>query len=261
MDKNTIDRLSYIENSGIKTCEFYTNFIGANEATIKSIFALKKIKYMEISIYGHDLESFCNITGRGKEQYGRLVKNLRTLVSLYYQKPSGLNICLSMRTYRSFRFNDGSQNELLENIEKLRQAGVQIGLSSQVDNWGGDIAESDVADIEMDLIDGRYTYKKGPCSLPFDSIQVTAEGIVNACACRDPRGSLFLGDLKLTPLNLIHTPDNEKWIKIIREQEVGKFNEACSSCGFYQSIYDERHAINTEFMTKNDYIVRARNFK
>jgi len=261
MDKNAIERLRYIENSVIKTYQFYTNFIGANNVAIKSLFALKKISYLEVSIYGHDFESFCNITGRGKEQYDRLVENLTTLESLFSQKPPGLNICLSIRTYRSFQFNKGSQNELLEIIEKLRQAGVQIGLSSQVDNWGGDIGESDVADIEMDLIDGKHLYKKGPCGLPFDSVQITAEGKVNACACRDPRGSLLLGDLNLTSLSSIHTPDNEKWIGIVRDHEIGNFNDVCASCGFYQSIYDERRVVDTEFMTKNDYIDQARDLE
>jgi len=268
IDKNIIERLLYIENSSIKTYQFYTNFIGANETIIKSLFTLKKLSYVEVSIYGHDFESFCNITRKGKEQYSRLVENLTTLESLLPKKSKGLNIHLGIRTYRSFQFNKNSQSELLEKIENLRRAGVQIGLSSQVDNWGGEIGETDIAGIEMDLVDGGQLYKKGPCGLPFDSVQITAEGMVNACACRDPRGSLLLGDLNATSLAAIHSPHNEKWMGIINDHESGQFKGACSSCGFYQSIYDERRSFgyshidpDNNFMAKSDYLDLARGLK
>ena len=120
----------------------------------------------------------------------------------------------------------------------------------------------------MNLVEGGQLYKKGPCGLPFDSVQITAEGKVNACACRDPRGSLLLGDLNATSLSAIHSPHNEKWMGIINDHESGQFNGACSSCGFYQSIYDERRSIgnshidpDNNFMAKSDYLNLARGLK
>ncbi|MBC8269336.1 MAG: SPASM domain-containing protein [Rhodospirillaceae bacterium] len=253
MDKNIIKRMQYIEASAIETHLFYTNLIGANKASIESLFAMKKLSFMEISVYGHDLDSFRNITGRGEEQYRRLIDNLAILESLYPLKSPDLNIVIGIRTYRSFQFGKNPNNGLLEKIEILRKAGVKVGLSCQIDNWGGDITQSDIADIEMDLSDGKNLYRKGPCGLPFDSIQITATGKVNACACRDPRGSLMLGDISNSPLADILSSKNEKWMKIISDHESGHFNEVCSSCGFYRSIYDERRVTNDGFMTKQDF--------
>ena len=254
MDKNIFSRMRYIENSTIKNHSFYTNFIGADETAVTSIFSMRKLNYLEISVYGHDFDSFCNITGRGREQYRRLIENLTVLEAQYSEKPPGLNIVIGLRTYRSFRFGDHVTNELLEIIDSLRNVGVFVGLSSEVDNWGGAIDESDISSIEMDLMDGRFVYNKGPCGLPFDSIQITAAGKVNACACRDPLGSLVIGDINMTPLASILSADNEKWNQIILNHEKGDFNDVCLSCGFYQSIYDERRASDTCSLNKESYL-------
>jgi hypothetical protein len=259
MDKNIISRMSYIENSAIKSHLFYTNFIAADEPEIAALLAMTKLRYLEISVYGHDLESFCNITGRGEAQYRRLIGNLAILERRFDEKPDQLKISVSLRTYRSFSFEGHPGNDLLDIIGKLRIAGVTVGLSSRVDNWGGDVTEDDVAGIEMDMTDGSDLYRKGPCGLPFDSVQVTATGNVNACACRDPRGTLTLGDIGSTPLAEILSPQNPKWSKIIDDHESGRFNDVCGSCGFYQSIHDERRAKGADagpMMSKKEYISR-----
>ncbi|MBT5051390.1 MAG: hypothetical protein HOM58_23045, partial [Rhodospirillaceae bacterium] len=73
MDKKFVERLQYIENSSIEIIEFYTNFIGADEAAIASLLSLKKVSLMEISVYGHDADSFQSVTRRGTKQFDRLV--------------------------------------------------------------------------------------------------------------------------------------------------------------------------------------------
>ncbi len=253
MDKDFVDRLRLVDASRVRNHVFYTNFIGADKDAIEAVLALDKLGYMEISVYGHDLESFRNITGRERVQYERLVKNLQTLIELYPTKPEQLDFVIGIRTYRSFDFETHPRNDLLDAIDRLKLLGVPVGRSSYVDNWGGDVTAEDVADIEMDLTDGRALYKNGPCSLPFDSIQITATGEVNACACRDPRGSLTIGDLNTTPLSEILSPANRRWMNIIESHERGAFNEVCRQCGFYQSIYDERRHDYGEMLTKQDY--------
>lgn len=257
MDKNILSRMAYIERSAIRSHVFYTNFIGADEPAIVALLAMKKLRYMEISAYGHDLESFCKITGRGEAQYRRLVENLTVLDRLYSRKPDHLRIVVAIRTYRSFSLDRDPGNDLLDIIRRLKLAGVEIGVSSRADNWGGDVTPDDIADIEMDLTEGRHLYRKGPCGLPFDSVQVTATGQVNACACRDPRGTLTIGDLRSEPLSDILSSGNGKWSKIVEDHESGRFNDVCASCGFYQSIHDERRANGPDgaaMIGKDDYI-------
>lgn len=259
MDKNFISRLAYIENSAIKSHLFYTNFIAVDEASIASVLEMKKLRYLEISVYGHDLDSFRNITGRGEPQYRRLVENLTTLERRFAEKQDQLQIVINMRVYRSFSLVSHPRNELLDIIRQLREAGVTVGVGSQVDNWGGDVTEDDIADIQMDMTYGKNLYRKGPCGLPFDSVQVTATGSVNACACRDPRGTLTLGEIGKMPLAEILSPRNPKWTKIIEDHENGRFNDICAACGFYQSIHDERRAKGPDgagMISKEDYISR-----
>ncbi len=258
LDKNFVSRLQYIDASAIKSTAFYTNFIGANADIIRDLFALRKLRFMEISVYGHDLESFRAITGRDEIQYERLLANLRALKSVYPSKPDLLEIVLSFRTYRSVDPLRAKDSELLVLADELKRLGVSVGHSSRVDNWGGAITKDDVADIEMDLTDGKRMYKRGPCALPFDSIQVTATGEVNACACRDPKGTLNIGNLNDQPLDRIISPDNDVWTHIIDEHESGRFNEVCKACGFYQSIYDpRRYPDDVELVTKDEFFRRA----
>ena len=256
MDKNIIRRMEYIENSAIRFQEFYTNFIGADDKAIKALLAMKKLRYMEISVYGHDPDSFCNITAKDKAQYERLIANLTTLKRCFSRVRDGLRIVIGLRTYRSFCFNAEPGNDLLDIIEQLRLVGVEVGRSSQVDNWGGDVTSTDIADIEMDLTDGRYLYRKGACTRPFDSVQITAEGKVNACACRDPRGLLALGSAKSQTLPEILSTDNKKWTTIIDDHDAGHFNSVCGACGFYESIYDHRPTSDCQaedVMTREEY--------
>ena len=261
MDKNIIQRMEYIENSTIEFHEFYTNFIGADEAAIKSLMAMKKLRYMEISVYGHDLDSFQNITRRGSAQYDRLVANLRTLSLRLADTRSNPRIGIGIRTYRSFRIGEANKNDLLDAIEALRGRGAIVEVSSLVDNWGGDVTKADIADIEMDLTEGRYIFRKGPCARPFDSVQITAEGKVNACACRDPRGLLTLGSVKSQPLDEILSIENRKWTAIIDDHHAGRFNSVCEACGFYQSIYDHRPTLGCaadEEMIREEYFSALR---
>ena len=257
MDKHFIDRLRYVEQSAIETFEFYTNFIAADETSIAALLSMPKLAAMEVSIYGHDLDSFHNITRRGDTQYRRLIDNLRTLERLWPARRDGGEIVVGLRTYRSFRLDTAEPSELVDVIRRLQSLGAKIGVSSRVDNWAGDITRADIADIDMTLTDGRYRYKKGPCGLPFDSVQITADGRVNACACRDPQGSLTLGDARDSPLADILSADNDKWTQIIADHDAGRFNSVCASCGFYQSIHDERRTRDPDragLMTKEAYL-------
>jgi MoaA/NifB/PqqE/SkfB family radical SAM enzyme len=257
MDKMFVERLRYIEQSPIETYEFYTNFIGADEITIAALLTMRKLVSMEISVYGHDLDSFKNITRRGNTQYRRLIDNLNALERLWPAKRHGVRIVISMRTYRSFSPGVTDGGELFDAIHRLQQLGAEFGRSSRVDNWGGDVTRGDIADIDMTLTDGRYIYKKGACGLPFDSVQITADGRVNACACRDPSGSLTLGDIHSSPLANILSVENDKWMQIIADHESGRFNSVCASCGFYRSIHDERRTRDpdgADLMTREAYL-------
>ena len=257
VDKAFMARLRYLEASPIPSYGFYTNFIGADPSDIGALIAMRKLTFLEISVYGHDPESFRNITARGEAQYRRLVDNLRTLAGHLAERSRDLRLVVNLRTYKTFSLADHPRNDLLDALDALARDGIDIGVSSTVDSWGGAITHTDVAAIGMDMVDGLKLYKHGACALPFDSIQITAAGAVNACACRDPAGSLNLGSLDDGPLTAILSTANEKWRSIVADHDKGRFNSVCAACGFYKSIHDERHAGDDACISRDAYMAIA----
>jgi len=63
---------------------------------------------------------------------------------------------------------------------------------------------------------------------------------VNACACRDVDATLRIGDAKKERLADIISARNAEYMRIIDEQQVGKFRPVCAGCDFYKSIYHQR---------------------
>ena len=173
-------------------------------------------------------------------QFHRLLANLDTLAQQLRNRERNFPLAITIRTGRKFQPDRDFDPALRDRVAALRTLAIVEGTSSEVDNWGGLISDDDVNDLEMDLIDGHFLYKKGACSLPFDTIQVTAAGHVNACACLDPKGSLFLGDLSKRSLSEILGYGNPAWRQLIENQMNGTFEGACEKCSFYNSIYDSR---------------------
>ena len=83
MDKGLIDKLKILEsNDLVEDCYFYTNFIPCSESQIESLFSIKKLFLLAISIYGNDEESFCKFTKGNPVAYKRLISNLNFLGDL-----------------------------------------------------------------------------------------------------------------------------------------------------------------------------------
>jgi radical SAM protein with 4Fe4S-binding SPASM domain len=242
MDKDLKSKLRYLEeNDGVDGIVFYTNFIGANQGLVDYITSLTKIAKMEISIYGHDLRSFCAVSGKGAAQYRRLVGNLSHLADAVPGTQLGEALTISMSTYGSFSFPGKGDSDLCRVLETfVDKTGTEISMRRDYDSWGGLISKGDVRELDINLIDGRHLYKSGPCRLVFGYVQIVADGRVNACACRDVGGSLMIGDLEAQPLREILSNRNPAYMRVIEEQEAGRFQESCQQCTFYQSIYDAR---------------------
>jgi hypothetical protein len=66
-----------------------------------------------------------------------------------------------------------------------------------------------------------------------------ATGVVNACCCRDVDATLRIGDLREKPLAEIVSAANPEYIRIIEEQQQGRFRPVCRSCDYYRSIYHQ----------------------
>jgi sulfatase maturation enzyme AslB (radical SAM superfamily) len=238
MDRTLMRKLVFLEeHPDVASYEFFTNFTIPKVETVKRLADLKKLRHLTISVYGHDLESFVAISGGTPMLYQRLLTNLETLLAL---APSvSFDIAIGLRSTRK-RAKHAS-NELMQMVERYRAAGHEIWLSPGVyNNWGGYITGSDVAGLDMQINSTEGAYKYGACEKLFDSVQVLANGVVNACACRDVDATLRIGNVNSQKLADIVSPDNPQYMAIIEQQQRGEFGTICKSCDFYKSIYHHR---------------------
>jgi MoaA/NifB/PqqE/SkfB family radical SAM enzyme len=241
MDRTILDKLRLLDamadGPGII---LYTNLIGASAEQLGEILALARLKMFQVSIYGHDFETFRRITGRGEVQFRRLLANLETMAGLVGQGavPKALSICV--RTGRQYRLDRETAGELHVLLRRLTGLGIPVSVQSSLDDWGGLVKESDLDGLDMPLIRGSLIPKNGACIEPFYNIQILADGRVNACACRSVGDDLIIGDLRKDGLKTILSDRNPAYTGLIERQQNGHFPGSCKGCSFYRSIYDRR---------------------
>ena len=68
--------------------------------------------------------------------------------------------------------------------------------------------------------------KYGSCSLIYSRMTIGANGLVNACACRDANFTLRLGKVENEKLKDIISLKNEKYKDLIERQEKNDFDDA-----------------------------------
>jgi MoaA/NifB/PqqE/SkfB family radical SAM enzyme len=238
MDRTLMRKLAFLEeHAEVESYETFTNFTIPKVETVKRLSELKKLRHLTISVYGHDRESFVAISGGTPMLYQRLLTNLETLLALAPDVCFG--IAIGLRSTRKRQKH--AQSELMRIVERYRAAGHEIWLSPGVyNNWGGYITGADVAGLDMQINSTEGAYKFGACEKLFDSVQVLASGVVNACACRDVDATLQIGNTHSQKLSEIVSADNPRYMAIIEQQQRGEFGAICRSCDFYKSIYHHR---------------------
>jgi MoaA/NifB/PqqE/SkfB family radical SAM enzyme len=245
MDRHIFNKLQMLDdNPQVQDYGFFTNFSIPDTDDIERLFQLKKLYFVIISIYGHDLESFRAITQSTEKVYHRLVSNLNALHQRLGDNRFGVEIGL-----RSTRDQPRKPNsDLLQALQRFKQAGIKIRTARVYNNWGGFVTEDDVKGLAIDVTGTEDTYKNGPCAMLFAGVQVRATGIVNACACRDVNTVLKIGDVNERPLREIISTQNADYMNLIDEQMRGEFRPVCRSCDFYKSIF---HLSARQFRRRN----------
>tara|TARA_Y100000590_G_scaffold467795_1_gene648022 strand:+ start:16474 stop:17541 length:1068 start_codon:yes stop_codon:yes gene_type:complete len=251
MDKEVFTKFEYLDQKkNLEGYYFYTNFIPLNNDKITKIFNLNKLKNFGISIYGYDKDSYQSFSGGAESSYYKLINNLNFFYEcLLQRKNRDLPIEISQRAKKNFNLNN-SNSELSEVLKKILSIkNVEYSRNSEFNNWGGIIKEEDVKELNIKLNDTQKK-KIGSCSLIYSRMLVGANGLVNACACRDANFTLAIGDLKVNKLHEIINLKNSKYKDLIMRQEQNDFPSVCKSCDFYKSIYQD-----------NDFIWSFRNKK
>jgi sulfatase maturation enzyme AslB (radical SAM superfamily) len=237
MDKHLFDKLIFLD-ANPKVCgyHFFTNLTIPSREQLMQLQQLKKLERLTISVYGHDEKSFLAITRTNAKIYQRLVTNLQTV--LLHVGRWHFPISIGFRS--TFDVPARDESELMNLLTGFRKAGVGVHSSHGIyNNWGGHISQSDVPDLNLYIIPTKGPRKSGACVKLFDAVQIMATGIVNACCCRDVDATLRIGDLREKPLAEIISSTNPEYIRIIEEQQEGKFQPVCKSCDYYRSIYHQ----------------------
>jgi MoaA/NifB/PqqE/SkfB family radical SAM enzyme len=230
-------------HEGIRSFLFYSNFILPDADAVRALGALKKLREIHISVYGHDLDSFTAVTRKPAAQYDRLAANLETLSRLPALAERGCIVHFSVRTVAGIGIDGLPETEVTRPLLRLRDEGrAVVHVADTYDTWGGTVTDDDVAPIGVTLTKGTDMYKYGACSLLFGAVQVRADGTVHACACRDVDGSLRIGNVADAPLARIVSLSNDRYRALIDDQQRGKFLPNCRSCSMYSSIFDSRAA-------------------
>lgn len=238
MDRQLITKLQFLENHPkVKSYAFFTNFTIPDHDAIAKLMRLTKLARLTISVYGHDLASFTAITQSNAKVYQRLLDHLQFLLDHLESCRFALEI--GWRSYHKIPL--GLHNDLTGLLDKFRTLGIKVRRSQVYNNWGGSVTSADVAGLDID-INSRASYKKGACAMLFNSIMIMADGTVNGCPCRDVDAVLKIGNLNQQPLAEILSTRNQTYMRLIDEQQNGRYPMVCNNCDFYKSIYYYRAA-------------------
>lgn len=238
MDKRVFEKFAYLDaHPGVEEYSFFTNLTIPKPDALVKLIQLRKLAHLTISVYGHDVQSFIAITKSTEHMYGRLINNLESLFMLRDRWKFG--VAIGFRS--TFKVPEQDASDLMRLLRRYERAGVPVRASHGVyNNWGGYISQADVSGLDMHITSTQLTYKFGACVKLFDSVQVMASGVVNACACRDVDATLRIGDARTAPLAEVISIRNAEYMRIIDEQQKGEFRQVCHGCDFYKSIYHQR---------------------
>lgn len=252
MDKNFFTKINFLEKvKNFSSYYFFTNFIPLNKEKIDKILKLKKLKNFGISIYGHDEDTFIKFSKGNEISYLKLIENLEYLLNKIKSIDLKFNIEIFHRTEKNYILaNNKSKVSKIIN-ELILNKNINYQSTYKFNNWGGMISKKDVEGLNIDMYEEKDVKKYGSCSLIYSRMIVGANGIVNACACRDANYSLRIGNINEKPLKEIISLKNKKYKEIIERQEKNDFPEVCKTCDFYKSIYTINNPI-WAFKTKNN---------
>ena len=227
-------KVSFLEERGSVTRYWLTtNFTVARGDFIEMLPGLRKLTYLSISIYGHDVDSFFRITGAGPEVWQGLLRNLCRLADVLPASPARTR--LRIRTQAGIKPEDYCSG-LRDVMDRLVAKNVLIEMPTHYYNWGGFIRDEDLKVVEAQMTP-LATERRGPCAMLLFNNVVLPDGRISACACRDSQGLLIIGDLRRQRLRTIYSTGNPAYVGLIRSQAQGEYGVLCGTCNMFRSIH------------------------
>lgn len=228
MDLKFFERLDYIfSKPSLLRFHFFTNAIAMTPETGARLLKYANRLTVNISFGGFDAETYRKVFGVDK--FDDAVRNIRALIELKRESGSGLGIQINLRT--PLENNKGPFWDYLMQAENSGL--VAITWMGAYDSWAGQVDDTalKVAGLKARPMPDKY----GPCHRLITSPVVLADGLVNACACRDVEGTLIIGDLRRQTLREVLC--GNPLYDLLKRHASGNFPEVCKKCTYYDPVY------------------------
>lgn len=238
MAKNLDQYVRWAKEIGYRYVYLTTNGALATPERVKPVLdaGLDSIKF---SINAGTRETYKMI--HGKDEFDLVINNL-SFIAEYRRKNN-----LKLNIFTSFimsKYTEGEKEKFIEKIGSLADEMIFLDVCNQ----GGMMYEINEL---LALENGKYKVKNLPCSLLFNSINITYEGYLTAC-CIDFQNYLVVADLNKTTLK-------EAWysdaFKELREKHLSNSLEKtlCYNCIYNKNTEVEplNNAYSTSFQIKS----------
>jgi sulfatase maturation enzyme AslB (radical SAM superfamily) len=232
-DPKLTEKMELLEKkAGVQAFCLCTNMTLADARFLDLCRNLARLRWLSISLYGHDVDSFRKITRKGPDTYFRILENLRYVTRWPDFVASRVEI--RMRTEAGVG-EERYEHELRRLLDLFRAAGGRIryaGDEDWFDTWGGLVSREDLEGLDIRL--SRPRLKKAPCSYLFRKHTVWPDGRLSACSRTDVNGTMIIGDLLQQIFEQIYSHQNGPWAGLISAQLAQRFPAICQNCTAYR---------------------------
>ena len=237
-DPQFCDKLMYMEHHpSVYDYYFSTNFTLADDLFLKTMTQLKKIRWLSITVYGHDELSFVHITRSDSSWHKKLIENLEKLNEYKAILPKAE---IKIRTSGSFNLNR-CDSKVCEIVRQLQDRGVRVRNPKVFHDWSGLVDHNMLKRHSLE-IKKKNTEKREPCVYLFFKHTILPDGSVNACGASDGNADFSIGDIKQQDFKEIYSPTNERYLKLIRSHLERRFPDTCKQCTAYRGISEAWHS-------------------
>ena len=231
-DPLLIDRIRIIKKYKRKLWVYSTTpLISCKKYNDKELtYILRLFDYLQISIEGHDEESYQTMTGING--FGIMKEQLERVKRIIDDNSLKIKVDLYFRTYKK---SELLKSELYSELSRMFNV-------SEVRNtffsWFGTIKKDELPKGAR-ILYMRNEAKRDNCVVPNTSLAVMADGKVVGCGCIDWLEKYIIGDCrKKTLIEIWRSP---KAVAFRNAFAAGRIPSICIECGLYAPVYSMRN--------------------
>ena len=231
VDPFLFERLDYLSSRAeVQSISFYTNAILMTPPVSARLVGYDEKLTVNVSWGGFKRLTYQRLMG--VDRLDTVYENVAAFVEHKRRSASGVGLVVAVRCPPSECVGRLWDSLLAFGHENL------LGFTTvdEFDSWAGKVSAEQL--LSAGLMPRDTPYKKGACELLLSKPVVLADGLVNACACRDVEAELIIGNLKESSFAELWAGQHIKGL--IERHESGDFPDVCRRCTYYVSVYNRR---------------------